>query len=105
MTVCLKIYFSDEDRSTTNQIWDFNQLKNPQDKVLDQIYFSDDDRIKSGDQLWDFNPNPQDSDFQDSSKDSQRVKKYDSDFDFDEYDFYGGHDMKYQVKNFIDHLI
>ena len=100
MTACLKIYFSDEDRSSSNQIWDLNQQKNPQDQVLDQIYFSDDDnRIKSDDQLWDFNPNPQDSDFQDS----QRVKKYDS--DFDEYDFYDGHDMKYQVKNFIDCLI
>ena len=73
--------------------------------MLDQIYFSDDDRIKSDDQLWDFNPNPQDSDFQDSSEDSQRVKKYDSDFNFDEYDFYDGHDMKYQVKNFINHII
>jgi hypothetical protein len=83
---------SDEDRSASNQIWDLNQLKNPQDQVLDQIHFSDDDRIKSDDQLWDFNPNPQDSDFQDS----QRVKKYDSEFDFDQYDFYDGHDMKYQ---------
>ena len=73
--------------------------------MLDQIYFSDDDRIKSDDQLWDFNPNSQDSDFQDSSEDSQRVKKYDNDFNFDEYDFYDGHDMKYQVKNFIGHLI
>ena len=100
MTACLKIYLSDEDRSSSNQIWDLNQQKNPQDQVLEQIYFSDDDnRIKSDDQLWDFNPNPQDSDFQDS----QRVKKYDS--DFDEYDFYDGHDMKYQVKNFIDCLI
>ena len=73
--------------------------------MLDQIYFSDDNRIKSDDQLWDFNPNPQDSNFQDSSEDSQRVKKYDSDFNFDEYDFYDGHDMKYQVKSFIDRLI
>jgi len=63
---------------------------------LDLQSTSDDDRIKSDDQLWDFNPNPQDSDFQDSSEDSQRVKKYDSDFNFDEYDFYDGHDMKYQ---------
>jgi uncharacterized protein YjbJ (UPF0337 family) len=59
---------------------------------LDLQSTSDDDRIKSDDQLWDFNPNPQDSDFQDS----QRVKKYDSEFDFDQYDFYDGHDMKYQ---------
>ena len=102
MIICLKTYFSDEDRTTSNQIWDSNQLKKPQDQVLDQIYFSDDDRIKSDDQLWDFNPNPQD--FQGSSEDSQRVKKYDSDFDFNEYDFYDGHDMKYQVKSFVDRL-
>ena len=46
---------------------------NPQDQVLDQIYFADDDnRIKS-DQSWDFDP--QDTDFHDNSDNgSERVK-------------------------------
>ena len=68
---------------------------NPQDQVLDQIYFADDDnRIKS-DQSWDFDP--QDTDFHDNSDNgSERVKKFDNDFKYDEYDFYDGHDMSYQ---------
>jgi len=87
-----KLDIVEEEKNVKNQ----TVVEETKNDNLDLQSTSDDDRIKSDDQLWDFNPNPQDSDFQDSSEDSQRVKKYDSDFDFDEYDFYDGHDMKYQ---------